>query len=206
MWKSHGLAKFFDKAPKIRRHVRFILFYFVLFYFISLLICFLPYFSSKTDKECFISALFFKQDKQRKLFFFLLNFFQQDKQENSPHNLTRQNESVKRTPTNSLREVKTPKSMVSLFASPNLLPTIFLAFSWICHMVTSLFDLFMKTLISQCFRKCDKFTSLCGAIRDVNEICKPKSRTKVREKRQHFAEHVAGDFRITTPFTIRHQL
>ena len=73
-------------------------------------------------------------------------------------------------------------------------------------MVTSLFDLFMKTLISQCFRKCDEFTSLCGAIRDVNEICKPKSRTKVREKRQHFAEHVAGDFRITTPFTIRHQL
>ena len=69
-------------------------------------------------------------------------------------------------------------------------------------MVTSLFDLFMKTLTSQCFRKCDEFTSLCGAIRDVNEICKPKSRTKVRGKRQHFA----GDFRITTPFTIRHQL
>ena len=147
----------------------------------------MPYFSSKTCKECFISALFFKQDKQRKLFFSFL---------------TRQNESVKRTPTNSLRKAKTPKSMVGLFASPNLLPSIFLAFSWICHMVTSLFDLFMKTLISQCFRKCDKFTSLCGAIRDVNEICKPKSRTKVREKRQHFA----GDFRITTPFTIRHQL
>ena len=161
----------------------------------------MPYFSSKTSKECFISTLFFKQDKQRKLFF-PAQFFQKDKQENSPHDLTRQNESVKQTPTNSLRKAKTPKSMVGLFASPNLLPSIFLAFSWICHMVTSLFDLFMKTLTSQCFRKCDEFTSLCGAIRDVNEICKPKSRTKVREKRQHFA----GDFRITTPFTIRHQL
>ena len=177
---------------------------FVSFYFV-LNLFFLPYFSSKTSKECFISTLFFKQDKQRKLFF-PAQFFQKDKQENLPHDLTRQNESVKRTPTNSSRKAKTPKSMVSLFASPNLLPTIFLAFSWICHMVTSLFDLFMKTLISQCFRKCDEFTSLCGAIRDVNEICKPKSRTKVREKRQHFAEHVAGYFRITTPFTIRHQL
>lgn len=45
---------------------------FVSFYFVLNL--FLPYFSSKTSKECFISALFFKQDKQRKLFFFLLNF------------------------------------------------------------------------------------------------------------------------------------
>ena len=165
--------------------------------FISFLICFLPYFSSKTSKECFISALFFKQDKQRKLFF-PAQFFQKDKQENLPHDLTRQNESVKRTPTNSSRKAKTPKSMVSLFASPNLLPTIFLAFSWICHMVTSLFDLFMKTLTSQCFRKCDKFTSLCGM---QIEIPNESSR-----KRQHFAEHVAGDFRITTPFTIWHQL
>ena len=192
VWRS-----FLIKHQKLKD--MFVSFYFVL----NLFFCpifparqatnalFLLYFSSKTSKESS---------------FFPAQFFQKDKQENLPHDLTRQNESVKRTPTNSSRKAKTPKSMVSLFASPNLLPTIFLAFSWICHMVTSLFDLFMKTLISQCFRKCDEFTSLCGAIRDVNEICKPKSRTKVREKRQHFAEHVAGYFRITTPFTIRHQL
>ena len=144
---------------------------------LPILIFFSLFFQREKQKILFFSALFFKQEKQRKLsfspiytareakkaLFFLLYFLQQDKQESSSHDLTRQNKLVIRTPTNSLWRAKTPKSkVIILLPHQNLLPTISLtwAFSKICRVMTSLFDRFMKTLISQCFEKCDKFTSL----------------------------------------------
>ena len=115
----------------------------------------------EAEKALFFLYLYSKRSKESS--FFLLYFLQQDKQESSSHDLTRQNKLVIRTPTNSLWRAKTPKSkVIILLPHQNLLPTISLtwAFSKICRVMTSLFDRFMKTLISQCFEKCDKFTSL----------------------------------------------
>ena len=144
---------------------------------LPILICFFSIFPARQAKNAlFFCSIFQAREAEKALFFlylysktskessfFLLYFLQQDKQESSSHDLTRQNKLAIRTPTNSLWRAKTPKSkVIILLPHQNLLPTISLtwAFSKICRIMTSHFDRFMKTLISQCFEKCDKFTSL----------------------------------------------